>query len=108
MSVIDVILYDRNYNARGKYNILTKQVIVLKGSQFKTSHRKSFESSPRYTERDKMVNNPNILNNFILQCDYAFPSLSYALGVISGSRGTRGLIEWKVSDGRSVREYLEG
>lgn len=101
---INVELHMKNANAKGIYNSEDRSVLVLTGAHFE------HETSPGFLEhnyrklRDRIIEE-NLLNDkFILQEDLHFNSLSSSAAVIGG-RPAAGPLEWKLSDGRTVKDY---
>lgn len=94
----------RNTNAKG---IPTSGgFVVLKDSEISTSIVNSFKNSLKKL-RTKLLDQKIILENgekLIMAKDYEFSSPSTAASIVMG-RSANGLTEWKLSTGKSLKEF---
>lgn len=102
---IEVYLKMKNASAEGIYNPSDDSITVKKGAIFEENVSESFTTHNYLKLRLELINSGMVVNN-ILSEDYLFSSLSASAAVIGG-KPAAGPIEWKLKDGRTVRQYLE-
>ncbi len=94
---------NQSCDAVGEYNVDTKELIVKAGSVVseKISDTKTFRGKARLGELRNMY-----VSQGKVKEDVRFTSPSTAANFVSGG-STNGLRTWKLSDGRSIKQYLE-
>lgn len=91
-----------NVDAVADFDPINKGITVLKGSKLSTTiaHTEKFRGAKSIEK-----NRAGIVKDNTLLKDISFKSTSTAANFVTGS-STNGLIAWKDSDGRSVKEIL--
>jgi hypothetical protein len=90
----------RGASARGQRT--TDGFVVFKGAQFASSTVPSFPKGFS-SLREELVNSDIVNGELIMSKDYLFSSPSAAAAVIMG-RSANGLLEWKNSSGKTLKE----
>lgn len=99
-----IYLNSRGANIVAIYNDETNSVLVLKGSKI----REEFVDSIRPEIKDlrtKIINDKNVMDNYVFIKDYEFTSLSAAASVCAGS-SMNGRLEFKLENGNSISSIL--
>jgi len=99
-----VIKAVRGANAKGIPT--TSGFVVFKGSEIATSVVNSYTDSLKKL-REKIINEEVVKEKngkFIFTQDYEFSSPSTAAAIVMG-RNANGLVEWKLSNGKTLKEY---
>jgi hypothetical protein len=84
----------------------TSGFVVFKGSEIATSVVNSYTDSLKKL-REKIINEEVVKEKngkFIFTQDYEFSSPSTAAAIVMG-RNANGLVEWKLSNGKTLKEY---
>lgn len=96
----NVFLKGRNFNAKGKYNKLNNELIVLKGSILCAT----ISDSEKFRGAKSIIKaRTGKVKDNILQEDVLFKSPSTAGNFVTG-KSTNGLLAWKNIDGKSIKE----
>ncbi len=93
---------DNLYEATAIY--VDGNVKVKKGSRINIHHGKGFK--PSAVVKEKMNDTELVGKDGVLLKDVTFSSLSTAASFVAG-RTSNGMITWKTSDGKYVRESLK-
>ena len=93
----------KSYNARGKYDFKTNQLIVKKGSQ--VSADVAYSASFRGSKTIEKLRNEYTKDGFLTE-DVVFNSSSTAANFVTG-RSSNGLILWKNAEGKTLKALKE-
>jgi hypothetical protein len=102
--MIKVFLNMKNAKAEGMYDFEKDNINVLKGAIFERQVADSFVTHNYIKLRNKLLNSGKVIDFKSVE-DIEFRSLSAASSVIAG-RASNGLSEWKLEDGRTVKEFI--
>ncbi len=93
----------KNVSAIGEYDLASKRLTVLKGSQVSDSisYTKKFRGTGTIEK-----NRINVVKDSVVIEDISFMSASTAANFVTGS-STNGLIAWKDDKGRTLKEITE-
>lgn len=103
--MIKLYLNMKNAKAEGIYNNNTGMIIVQPGANFERIISDSFEKH-NYLKLRMQILNSDKVQDYKSIAEIEFSSLSAAAAVIGG-RSAAGPKEWKLEDGRTLKEYLE-
>ncbi len=84
-------------------SIVTDGFVVYRGSKASATFTKSFTY---HKQRDKLIENKTIDENFTFSKDYIFSSPSTAASIVMG-RNANGLTEWVTQEGISLKHLQE-
>ena len=90
------------YNATAEFDPETKSITVLKGST--VSKDIQYSEKFRGAAKIESLRKGTIKDDTLIK-NMDFRSLSTAANFVSG-RSTNGLIKWKTSDGKKIKDYL--
>lgn len=89
--------------AIGDFDIDTKNLTVLKGSQISSN----ISTSPRFNGKKRIGKiREGLIKDGVLQENITFKSPSTAANFVTGT-SCNGLITWKDKDGRKIKEILK-
>ena len=100
--IFNLINSRESYDAKGVHIPSNNHFIVLKGSRIQDKNPTSGTASFVTSEREK---NKSKVNNFITLEDIEFTSPSVAASFVIG-QNTNGPESWKLSDGMSLKSYI--
>lgn len=95
-----IYLNQKDVNVTAIYDEETGKVIIQQGSKIKNSFANSLTASEKELKQ-KIINDPSIIENNTFKQDYEFTSLSYAATICLGSP-TNGRDVFKLENGQKV------
>ena len=104
--ILKLKLKMKNAEAEGNYDEDKDVINVFSGAKFEKKISQSFKEHHYNSLRKKLISEGYLSDDFKLNRDYEFNSLSSAAAVIGG-RAASGTIEWKTEKGKKGIRYKD-